>query len=203
MGQYFKFANLDKKEFFSPHDFGELSKLQEFTQNSFSMLAFTLLMADGVQNGGGCGYYNEAQNIGRWANDRVVIAGDYAFPVDEFAKPEPVWNEQKRTWENGPIPEKQNVYHICETWTNVAPEIFADMLLDTMFAKEISRIFLDAYYKKKGNIIFPFMYDFAIDLKNHSYDFGLATDIFRRLFPDDNEYYHMINGYVKHKWSLF
>lgn len=122
MGQYFKAANLDKKEVICPWCIGGGAKLWEWSANPQGAI-FTLLLRK--SSGGGGGDYGskptqilaieddaaalakavsegvaregrpmllpEDSVVGRWAEDRVVLVGDY----DESK----LWNELK-TYDN-------------------------------------------------------------------------------------------------------
>jgi hypothetical protein len=77
MGQYYKVVNIDKKEFLTPHTFGDGAKLMEFgSSGSGTMLALTVLLSSGNGRGGGDIDSNDPL-VGFWAGDRIVIAGDY------------------------------------------------------------------------------------------------------------------------------
>ena len=82
MGQYYHPINITKKEFLHPHKFGDGLKLMEFGLSGMGTMAgLSILLADG--NGQGGGDINEdpvSGIVGRWAGDRIVIAGDYADP---------------------------------------------------------------------------------------------------------------------------
>ena len=108
MGQYYFIVNLDKKEFIRPHRFDDGLKLMEFgCSGEGTMTALAILCADGNGLGGGdiCRTVTGKTRIksceeishswerdgkqhhivvpkiaGRWAGDRIVIAGDYAEP---------------------------------------------------------------------------------------------------------------------------
>jgi hypothetical protein len=78
MGQYYYTVNLDKKEYLHPHKFDDGLKLMEFGQSAGgTLLGLTILLADGNGRGGG-DIHSEDSIVGRWAGDRIVIAGDYA-----------------------------------------------------------------------------------------------------------------------------
>jgi len=79
MGQYHLIVNLDKKEFLHPHELGDGLKLREFSSGGFSIQGLALLLASSNGFGGGDFYIDtEFSHIpGRWAGDRIVIAGDY------------------------------------------------------------------------------------------------------------------------------
>lgn len=84
MGQYYKIVNIDKKEYINPHDFGDGAKLMSFALSSMGVMSgLAILLADGNGNGGGDLYTDGLDQfnwdiVGRWAGDRIVIAGDYA-----------------------------------------------------------------------------------------------------------------------------
>lgn len=81
MGQYFVIVNLDKKEFLDPRKIGGGLKLWEMTHNTDGALtALGYLLA---QNG-------DCTDVGRWAGDRIVIAGDYSG--SELVTDEDVYN---------------------------------------------------------------------------------------------------------------
>lgn len=82
MGQYYTIANLDKREYLEPHVFGDGVKLMEFACSANGVLtALSVLLASSNGMGGG-DLRLEAKSKwrlvpGRWAGDRIVIAGDY------------------------------------------------------------------------------------------------------------------------------
>ena len=78
MGQYYKVCNIDKLEFLDPQDMGESLKIGDFIRSGSKVLAgLATLLADGNGRGGG-DLRSDSPMIGRWARDRIVIAGDYA-----------------------------------------------------------------------------------------------------------------------------
>ena len=78
MGQYYKIVNIKKKQYISPHTFGDGSKLMEFSMSASGVLAgLAILLADGNGRGGG-DLHSENDIVGSWAGDNIVIAGDYA-----------------------------------------------------------------------------------------------------------------------------
>ena len=78
MGQYYKIVNIKKKQYITPHTFGDGSKLMEFSMSANGVLAgLAILLADG--NGRGGGDLNSDNDIvGSWAGDNIVVTGDYA-----------------------------------------------------------------------------------------------------------------------------
>ena len=78
MGQYYKIVNIKKKQYISPHTFGDGSKLMEFSMSANGVLAgLAILLADGNGRGGGdLGSKNDI--VGSWSGDNIVVAGDYA-----------------------------------------------------------------------------------------------------------------------------
>ena len=87
MGQYYKIVNIKKKQYITPHTFGDGAKLMEFGMSRSGVLTgLTILLADGNGRGGGdLGSNNPI--VGSWAGDNIVIAGDYADP-GKFVKEE-------------------------------------------------------------------------------------------------------------------
>ena len=78
MGQYYKIVNIKKKQYISPHTFGDGSKLMEFSMSANGVLAgLAILLADGNGRGGG-DLHSENDIVGSWAGDNIVVAGDYA-----------------------------------------------------------------------------------------------------------------------------
>lgn len=77
MGQYHKVVNLDKKEYLDPQIFGDGLKLKEFGSDELGInTALLVLLAE--SNGRGSGDFEvESPLVGRWARDRITIAGDY------------------------------------------------------------------------------------------------------------------------------
>jgi hypothetical protein len=78
MGQYYKIVNIKKKQYITPHTFGDGAKLMEFSMSASGILAgLAILLADGNGRGGG-DLHSENDIVGSWAGDNIVVAGDYA-----------------------------------------------------------------------------------------------------------------------------
>jgi len=78
MGQYYKIVNIKKKQYITPHTFGDGAKLMEFSMSASGVLAgLAILLADGNGRGGG-DLHSENDIVGSWAGDNIVVAGDYA-----------------------------------------------------------------------------------------------------------------------------
>lgn len=78
MGQYYKIVNVKKKQYITPHKFGDGAKLMEFSMSANGVLAgLAILLADGNGRGGG-DLNSENEIVGSWAGDNIVVAGDYA-----------------------------------------------------------------------------------------------------------------------------
>ena len=78
MGQYYRIVNIKKKQYITPHTFGDGAKLMEFSMSASGVLAgLSILLADGNGRGGG-DLHSENDIVGSWAGDNIVIAGDYA-----------------------------------------------------------------------------------------------------------------------------
>ena len=69
MGQYFIIANLDKMEYIHPHDLKCGAKLLEICNEKLigGMLLFLLKQSKNFKY----------LNIGRWAEDKIIVIGDY------------------------------------------------------------------------------------------------------------------------------
>ncbi len=78
MGQYYKIVNIKKKQYITPHTFGDGAKLMEFSMSASGVLAgLAILLADGNGRGGG-DLNSDSPIVGSWAGDNIVVAGDYA-----------------------------------------------------------------------------------------------------------------------------
>ena len=78
MGQYYKIVNIKKKQYITPHTFGDGAKLMEFSMSASGVLAgLAILLADGNGRGGG-DLNSDKPIVGSWAGDNIVITGDYA-----------------------------------------------------------------------------------------------------------------------------
>jgi hypothetical protein len=82
MGQYYVIANITKKEYINPSHLGSGIKLMEFAMDGQSaMTGLAILLASSNGQGGGDLHLpagSEFAHIpGRWAGDRIVVAGDY------------------------------------------------------------------------------------------------------------------------------
>lgn len=88
MGQYYKIVNVKKKQYITPHTFGDGAKLMEFSMSANGVLAgLAILLADGNGRGGG-DLHSENDIVGSWAGDNIVIAGDYADTGKFVKEPE-------------------------------------------------------------------------------------------------------------------
>ena len=138
MGQYYLTVNLDRREYLDPHKFGDGLKLCEFGQSGQGTLwALAALLQDGNDGSGGdirVPKEHAAQTkewLGRWAGDRITIAGDYAegnkrgLPHDvEDAELERVAKEAFA--EDYQQPERVNLYMMArhsDLYRDVSAEI--------------------------------------------------------------------------------
>ena len=136
MGQYHYIANLDRKEYLRPTEFGDGLKLMEFGASGGGvLLGLAALLAE--QNGRGLGdlhpwtdaeLYGEDRTVpetgsedylmnevvGRWAGDRVAVIGDY------WEESDPVAGRIK----GGPWSDD------AEEWTDVSPVVVKAIELD-------------------------------------------------------------------------
>lgn len=77
MGQYFKIANLDKREFIRTWDINYGAKFLEILWNNVARLIPYLLRRSDEGGGGDIDNFEGLEYCGRWACDRIVIIGDY------------------------------------------------------------------------------------------------------------------------------
>lgn len=84
MGQYHSIYNLDKREVIHPHDIGLGAKQREHTghEASLSDMLYVLTTCSPMRGGGDFWADINADFIGRWVGDRVVVIGDYAEQGD-------------------------------------------------------------------------------------------------------------------------
>lgn len=123
MGQSYYIVNVDKEQFIRPHKFGDGYKLLEFGPSGHgTMLALSVLLADGNGRGGGdLQGVEDLDIVGSWAGDRIVIAGDYAdgghFVPYHF-----------KTWKNEQQP---TLYALCEDhFEDVSAQVWEALLRD-------------------------------------------------------------------------
>jgi hypothetical protein len=143
MGQYYKIVNLDKKEYLHPHAFGDGLKLLEFGMSSRgTMTGLTILLADGNNRGGGDLRVDESNPIcrdfvGRWAGDRIVIAGDYA-DKGRFISDKDDLTELEDDDGKPATAKDVNLYVLAaEKFRDVSPETLYCILQDGYILKEI------------------------------------------------------------------
>lgn len=118
MGQYFVIVNLDKKEFLDPRKIGGGLKLWEMTHNEGG--AFTALGYLLAQNG-------DCTDIGRWAGDRIVIAGDYSG--SELVTDEDVYSYNfDRVGQEYASKENLNLYTVAQRCYKEVSHIIQDKL---------------------------------------------------------------------------
>lgn len=84
MGQYHSIYNLDKLEVVHPHDIGLGAKQREHTGHlaSLSDMLYVLTTCSPMRGGGDFVAEVNADFIGRWVGDRVVVVGDYSEDGD-------------------------------------------------------------------------------------------------------------------------
>jgi len=105
MGQYHLIANIDKREYLHPHEFGDGFKLMEFGQSAGGTLtALTVLLAAANGRGGGDFHGPTGACAGMWAGDRIAIIGDYFEDGDvpglTTEDMRDLWLDEPETWKN-------------------------------------------------------------------------------------------------------
>lgn len=133
MGQYYVIANLDKKEFLDPHAFGSGVKLMEFGMDGQSvMTGMAVLLASSNGMGGGDLHMPSDTKWGhvpgRWAGNRVVIAGDYDDQPES-----PGYKVYERCSTPSPMEELANTIEPTGVFTDVSYEVLGCLLEDRGF----------------------------------------------------------------------
>jgi hypothetical protein len=136
VGQYYVIANLDKNEFIDPYAFGNGVKLMEFAMDSSStMTALAILLASSNGQGGGDLHLPHDSSFaglpGRWAGDRIVVAGDY----DE-REGSPGCGVYGRCNEVSPVEEIANVGEATGAFTDISYEVLGCLLEDDGFRSD-------------------------------------------------------------------
>ena len=158
MGQYYYVANLDKKQYLCPHKFNDGAKLMEFGHSTQgTLLAMTVLLADGNGRGGGDLEIEARQDkrnlLGSWAGDRIIIAGDYADTYKFLTKKEVnkirTALKKEKYYQEHPeyIESCLNVYSVCryDIFEDISFEIIKILIsADELEIKELEGL-LDWY----------------------------------------------------------
>ena len=137
MGQYFLVVNLDKKQYLSPHSLADGAKLLELEKGT--PVAFFVLASQGAPDLGSV--------AGRWAGDRIVVAGDWG--EEEHLLPA----AEVRAFRKKHPGEPANVY-------GVASALYKDVsfeVLEKLLAIDFVRELLGARVKK----VLSFQADFS------------------------------------------
>ncbi len=193
MGQYYVIANVDKKEYISPHDFNSFSKLTEFASPvspETVTSALCILLADGNGRGGG-DLESDNPIIGSWKYNRVVVAGDYADPNPEFSAEKNIYDLAHSEYKNVSIPvllAMADDYYFAEKSAEYLFKNYMSIMSEPLFALAFAhktRQYKDSFYGE-GKDYFPNMAT-------------CAETFFTKLYPNkDSDYYRVINGIVKH-----
>lgn len=141
MGQYYKIVNLDKREYLEPYAFGDGAKLMEFACSANGMMtALGVLLASSNGCGGGDLHLDEKskwKNVpGRWAGDRIVIAGDY----DDDPKSPGCAVYAQCCGEVGPMEEILEAAGKPVAWKDVSHLVLGCLLEDVYFRDEFLRL---------------------------------------------------------------
>lgn len=136
MGQYYVIANNDKREFIDPHVFGSGVKLMEFSGDSNgSMMGLAILLASSNGQGGGDLHLPTDSNFddipGRWAGDRIVVAGDY----DD--RPEsPGYKVYSKCGESNVLEQLANTMEPTGAYINISHRVLGCLLEDHGFRSD-------------------------------------------------------------------
>jgi len=136
MGQYYVIANLDRKEFIDPHAFGNGVKLMEFSMDGrSSMTGLAVLLASSNGMGGGDLHLPATSPFadipGRWAGDRIVIAGDY-----DDVEGSPGKDIYHRCGASSPLEEIANAASPTGMFTDLSWLVLGCLLEDNHFRSE-------------------------------------------------------------------
>ena len=114
MGQYHLIANLDKREYLYPHEFGDGFKRMEFGQSAGGTLTGLAVLLAATNGRGGGDFCDPGVDdpvgserwlpSGRWVGDRIAIIGDYFengdVPDLTVLDMQDLWSDQPQTWTN-------------------------------------------------------------------------------------------------------
>tara|TARA_Y100001972_G_scaffold17242_4_gene19005 strand:- start:1576 stop:2118 length:543 start_codon:yes stop_codon:yes gene_type:complete len=117
MGQYYKIMNKTKKEYLTPHTFGNGAKLMEFVSDGKGILqGLAILLANG--NGRGGGDHDSDNNlVGSWSGDQITVEGDYADDT--------LWDQiESLDYKGNPNP------NYVKGWKDISKETFKCLLED-------------------------------------------------------------------------
>jgi hypothetical protein len=131
MGQYYMIANLSKKEYLDPSDFGDGMKMMEFTCSQYGVLSgLSILLASSNGEGGGDLEVDEAWSDipGRWAGDSIVIAGDYDSKEGSAGN-----GVFQLCTQQSPIEELLNAGGDLKSYTNISHRVLGALLCDDWF----------------------------------------------------------------------
>ena len=133
MGQYYVIANIDKREFIDPYAFGNGVKLMEFSMDGASaMTGLAVLLASSNGMGGGDLHLPHETAFshvpGRWAGDRIVVAGDY-----DDREGSPGFKVYNRCGNSSPIEELANTTEPTGMFTDISYEVLGCLLEDGGF----------------------------------------------------------------------
>ena len=170
MGQYYVIANLDKREFLDPHAFGSGVKLMEFSMDGKGALTgLAVLLASSNGQGGGDLHLpveTDFEDIpGRWAGDRIVVAGDY----DTDDPSSPGFQVYSRCGEPSALEQLANTVEATGAFTDISHRVLGCLLEDHGFradyldistenaawAEYIKRTRRDAWTKARPNDELP------------------------------------------------
>jgi len=133
VGQYYVIVNLDKREYLDPHAFGNGMKLLEFGVDGTSvMTGLAILLASSNGQGGGDLHVPEGSEWedvpGRWAGDRIVVAGDY-----DDREGSPGYGIYRRCRESSPMEELANAMEPTGMFTDISGLVMGCLLEDSWF----------------------------------------------------------------------
>jgi hypothetical protein len=142
MGQYYKYVNLDKKEYLHPHRFGEGLKSGEWMYSGMMPRALAVLLIDGDGRGGGDLRIIEyaPDIIGRWAGDRIVISGDYSDHGKFIDSSHPPLDEIHDEVSESQIQEQNNLPNVYDLTHHESFKDISEMVILALSSPEAERI---------------------------------------------------------------
>jgi hypothetical protein len=138
MGQYYKVVNCTKKEFINAWTFNDGAKLMEFGLSAFGMMSgLAILLTNGNGRGGGDIEDPLIGIVGRWAGDRIVIAGDYG-DEGKFITAKDIEGMINDKTDKPVAKNEVNLYTVAsEKYKNISLDVLFALMADNFAREEI------------------------------------------------------------------
>lgn len=138
MGQYYVIANLTKKEFLEPSSFMDGAKLMEFALSSNGVLSglAVLLASSNGQGGGDLDVESGWDDIpGRWAGDRIVVAGDYDNDANSAG-----YGIYESCGERSDMEQLLQAGGQLDNWVDISSRVLGAMLSDDWYRQQFTHL---------------------------------------------------------------